>query len=196
VSPWYILNLLSGEIVLIHPKLSCLPILLIFDRIFVLNQPRLNSKNHKENNKFMPRLEILSGLIAILSLGYVVYLIRWIWRQDMGEEKMRAIADAIREGANAFLKRQYRTIGILSIVVTILLFAAYAIGGNPRLGFEIATAFLFGAICSAIAGFIGMYISVRTNIRVAAVAKHGMNASLVTAFLSSISFMISCLGIR
>jgi K(+)-stimulated pyrophosphate-energized sodium pump len=129
----------------------------------------------------MPRLEILSGLIAIASLGYVVYLIRWIWKQDMGEEKMRAIADAIREGANAFLKRQYRTIGILSIVVTILLFAAYAIGGNPRLGFEIATAFLFGAICSAIAGFIGMFISVRTNIRVAAVAKNGMNASLVTA---------------
>ncbi|MFB3895638.1 MAG: sodium-translocating pyrophosphatase [bacterium] len=129
----------------------------------------------------MPRLELLSGFIALLSLGYVVYLIKWIWKQDLGEEKMRSIADAIREGANAFLNRQYRTIGVLSIILTILLFAAYAATGKASFGIQVATAFLFGAICSAFAGFIGMYISVRTNIRVAAVAKKGMNASLVTA---------------
>ncbi|MCX7920113.1 MAG: sodium-translocating pyrophosphatase [bacterium] len=129
----------------------------------------------------MAHLEILTGIIALASLGYVVYLIRWIWQQDLGEDKMRSIADAIREGANAFLNRQYRTIGYLALVLTVLLYAAYAVSGNSMLGIQIASSFLFGAICSAVAGFIGMYISVRTNIRVAAVAKQGMGKSLVTA---------------
>jgi len=94
-----------------------------------------------------------------------------VLRRDQGTPKMQEISNAIREGANAFLKRQYRTIGILAVVVAILIFAIYAYLGKWEYASKTAIGFIIGAFCSALAGIIGMMISVRANIRTAAAAR-------------------------
>ena len=128
------------------------------------------------------RLEVLSGLIAIASLSYVAYLISWINKQELGTDKMQEIANAIREGANAFVRVQYRTIGYLAIVFGALLLVLYGFfKGDWTMGTETAIAFWFGALCSGIAGIIGMKIAVKTNIRAAASARKGLGPALTTA---------------
>jgi K(+)-stimulated pyrophosphate-energized sodium pump len=97
---------------------------------------------------------------------------------------MQKIADAIKKGASAFLKRQYTTIGILTLVLVVIIFGGYALAGKASYGWHTAIAFLLGALCSAIAGFIGMYISVRANLRTAAVVGKSLNKALKIALRS------------
>jgi len=105
------------------------------------------------------------GVIAIL---YGLYLTRSILALPPGEGKMLEIAKAIQEGANAYLKRQYKTVLWIGIAVFIL------IGLLPSLGWLVALGFAIGASLSALAGFIGMYVAVRANVRTAEAAKTGM----------------------
>jgi len=109
--------------------------------------------------------------ISILALIFAAYMAWDVLRRDQGTPKMQEISNAIREGANAFLKRQYRTIGILAVVVAILIFAIYAYLGKWEYASKTAIGFIIGAFCSALAGIIGMMISVRANIRTAAAAR-------------------------
>lgn len=95
---------------------------------------------------------------------------------------MRKIFLVIKEGANAFIKRQYKTIGFISIILALLLFAAYAMGNKQVLGIQTALSFLFGAFCSALSGFIGMWVAVRTNIRTANAAQTSFSKALSVAF--------------
>ena len=123
-------------------------------------------------------------VVSILSLAFAGYLTHYVLKQDKGTPKMIEISDAIKEGANAFMKRQYSTIGILSIVVAGLIYGAYTlwpIPAYPDYAMQTAVAFLLGALCSAVAGFIGMYISVRANIRVASAARKSLNKALQIA---------------
>ncbi len=110
---------------------------------------------------------------SIISILYGVFLIRFIIKQPTGDEKMRSIARAIQDGAEAYLNRQYRTIGIVAIIV------AGAIG--YFLNLQTALAFLVGAVLSGAAGYIGMHISVRANVRTAEAAKSGMKKALNVA---------------
>ena len=120
-------------------------------------------------------------VISIAALLFAGWLTRQILRKDTGTEAMQEIANSIKIGAEAFLKRQYTTIGIISVLVAIIIYAAYAYFGDKSLGLRTSVAFIFGAVSSAFAGIVGMWISIRTNIRTASAAKKSLNEAFVTA---------------
>ncbi|MBY0509631.1 MAG: sodium-translocating pyrophosphatase [Rhodospirillaceae bacterium] len=105
---------------------------------------------------------IACGVLAVL---YGIYGIRRIVGMPAGNERMQEIAGAIQEGANAYLNRQYTTIGIVGVVVAIILAAT--------LGLTVAIGFVLGAVLSGLAGYVGMNVSVRANVRTAAAAMNG-----------------------
>ena len=120
--------------------------------------------------------------IGVLALLAALLIARSVIAGDTGTADMRAISDAIREGAEAFLARQYRTIGIIAVILAIIVFLGYH--ASPRTApFALRTviSFLVGATCSGIAGFTGMYVSIRTNIRAAAAARNSLNKALQAA---------------
>ncbi len=119
--------------------------------------------------------------ISVIALGFAAYLAWFVLKQDQGTPKMREISDAIREGANAFLKRQYTTISILAIVLAALIFGIYSFAGKIDTGILTSVSFIFGAFSSGLAGFIGMWVAIRANIRTASGARRGMNDALVIA---------------
>ena len=110
---------------------------------------------------------------AVLAITYGIGLIDKIMKLSAGSEKMKEIAQAIQEGAKAYLNRQYKTITIVAIILFIIIV--------PILGWTTAFAFLIGAILSGLAGYIGMNISVRANVRTAEAAKGGMGKALSVA---------------
>src|SRR5436309_3197374 len=123
-----------------------------------------------------------SMVIAIGGLVVAYRLARWVLALGTGTKEMRVISDAIKEGAEAFLKRQYTTITIISVVLAIILYIFYQKSGKgSELALKTVIAFIFGALCSAIAGFMGMFISIRSNIRTAAAATTSLNTALQAA---------------
>ena len=115
-------------------------------------------------------------LCALFGIAVGLYLTWWILKQPAGTERMREIARAVQEGAAAYLKRQYTTIGLVAIVPFLI------IGFYNQLGWGTAIGFLVGAIFSAAAGFIGMNVAVRANVRTAEAAKRGLTPALNVAF--------------
>jgi len=120
-------------------------------------------------------------VICLVALAFAAIFARQVLRAETGSVKMAEVAAAIREGAEAFLKRQYSTIAVLAIVVAILLFAAYMISGSSTTAWQTAVAFLLGAFLSSISGIIGMWISVRANLRSAAAATKNAGKAVVLA---------------
>ncbi len=124
--------------------------------------------------------------ISVVALIVAVGLARWVLRQDNGTPEMRVISDAIQEGASAFLKRQYKTIGSLSMVLGLLIYLLYAFAREPHpdepralvLALTTTLSFLFGALCSGTAGVVGMVVAVRANIRTASAARSSLNRAL------------------
>ncbi|WP_425229279.1 sodium-translocating pyrophosphatase [Sphingomonas sp.] len=118
-------------------------------------------------------LAMLCGVIAVL---YGAFTSSQVLRQPAGDAKMQDIAAAIQEGAKAYLGRQYTTIGIVGVIVAVVLF--FTLGGLSTV------AFLIGAILSGVAGYVGMNISVRANVRTAEAARTSLQGGLTTAFRS------------
>ena len=119
--------------------------------------------------------------ISILALLFAGYLTRQILRKDTGTPAMLEVSNAIKIGAEAFVKRQYMTIGILTVVLSIIIYAVYAFLHQSELGWKTSLAFLFGAFRSALAGIVGMLVSIRTNIRTSSAARRSLNEAFVTA---------------
>lgn len=120
--------------------------------------------------------------ICVIALGLAAILTRNLLSQDEGTPKMREVSDAIRVGAEAFIKRQYSTIAVLAIVFTVVIFAVYYFTGQQALALSTAAAYIVGAACSAVAGVVAMWIAVRTNIRTAAAAQTSDGKALDFSF--------------
>ncbi|MGA8203360.1 MAG: sodium-translocating pyrophosphatase [Woeseiaceae bacterium] len=117
-------------------------------------------------------LSIGAGALAVL---FGIFSTRWILNQSAGNERMQQIAAAIQEGAKAYMDRQYFTISMVGVVVALVL-------GFSPLGWATAIGFVIGSVFSGSAGYIGMYVSVRANVRTAEAARHGVNPALNIAF--------------
>jgi K(+)-stimulated pyrophosphate-energized sodium pump len=117
---------------------------------------------------------------AVTGIAYGLYLAMWVFKLDAGNPKMQEIAKAIQEGASAYLNRQYRTVGVVAAVLFAMLWGAGAI--SDKFGLLTAIGFLIGAGASSLAGYVGMVIAVRANVRTAQAAHKGMNAALTVAF--------------
>ena len=119
------------------------------------------------------------GVLALVAAGL---LAKAVLAMDTGTPEMRVISDAIREGAEAFLRRQYTTIGALALVLAVVVFAGYSMSARTQMyAGKTVLSFLVGAVCSALAGYTGMYVSIRANIRTASAARTSLNRALQTA---------------
>ena len=121
-------------------------------------------------------------VVGVLALVAALMLARAVIASDTGTAEMQAISNAIREGAEAFLRRQYTTIGAIAVVLAVVVFVGYHM--SPRTApyaLKTVISFLVGAVCSALAGYTGMYCSIRANIRTASAARTSLNAALQMA---------------
>ncbi|MBA2635462.1 MAG: sodium-translocating pyrophosphatase [Sphingomonas sp.] len=138
-----------------------------------------------------------STLLAIIvgacffALVFALWLVRWVLARGRGTPDMQLISNAIQSGAEAYLRRQNRTIGGLAVVTAVLIFVGYAFLRTPnqydpvrdpaQLATYVTVSFVLGALFSGIAGYVGMWVSIRTNIRTAAAATSSLNGALQMA---------------
>jgi K(+)-stimulated pyrophosphate-energized sodium pump len=125
---------------------------------------------------FQHHAVLFALLCAAAAVAYGLFLTRWLLSRPAGTERMQEIARAVQEGAAAYLRRQYTTVAIVAIVPFLIL------GFYNRLGWGTAIGFLIGAALSAAAGFIGMNVAVRSNVRTAEAARSGLSPALNVAF--------------
>lgn len=111
---------------------------------------------------------------VVVAIIYTAYLILWLKKQPSGDSKMQEISKAIQEGSSAFLNRQYKTVAVVAAVLFIII--------GLTLGWTMSFGFLVGAFTSALAGYIGMNVAVRANVKTAEAAKKGLAESLSLAF--------------
>src|SRR3989339_1697214 len=124
----------------------------------------------------MPSALMFSTGCGIVAILFGIFSTLWILKQSQGNDKMKQIAQAIQQGATAYLNRQYMTIACVGIILFLVM------GFIPQLGWYTAGAFAVGAILSGAAGYIGLNISVRANVRTAEAATKGLNQALQISF--------------
>ncbi|MBX4186706.1 MAG: sodium-translocating pyrophosphatase [Candidatus Doudnabacteria bacterium] len=123
------------------------------------------------SDSFIFTLSVVAGFAAI---AYGLVLTNMVLKKPAGNDKMQEIARAIQEGATAYLTRQYKTVAVVAIILGVVI--------DKFLGWHTALGFLIGALASAVAGFVGMYVAVRANVRTAEAAKNGLEPAFSLAF--------------
>lgn len=134
----------------------------------------------------------IAGFVSILA---AVYLYFYVSRQDSGNERMREISGAIKEGANAYLKRQNRTLAIFVIIVAIVLLIAFWNPNDVIQGPSRALAYALGSVCSGLAGYFGMNVALKANSRTANAARSGLDKAFPTAFYGGAVMGLSVVGL-
>ncbi len=131
----------------------------------------------------MNNVNVIVLATSLIGLGFAWYQRRWVLAQNPGNERMTKISGAIQRGAQAFLSREYRAVAILVVIVTVALLVLSAIPATNMSPWT-ALAFVSGALASGVAGYIGMYIAVRANVRTTQAASESLNQGLRVAFAS------------
>ena len=144
-------------------------------------------------------------LAGIVSVGVAIWLYVWVSRQDAGSEKAQEVASWIREGARTYLRRLYLALSLVSVALGIIIAIVFsfdiehlgmeAAAINPSRGFTMALAFVTGAICSAIAGYMGMSVAVAANVRSAAAANESINRAFRVAFYAGSVMGLAMVGL-
>ena len=140
---------------------------------------------------------IIVALVAgVIALAFAAFMAFRVIGSDQGNERMREIGDAIRTGASAFLRREYMSLLPFVVVVTVILAVLDYTVFTHNLGVPAtAISYLVGTICSGLAGFVGMNVAVRANVRTAAAAMRGLNPALRVAFSSGTVMGVTVVGI-
>jgi K(+)-stimulated pyrophosphate-energized sodium pump len=153
----------------------------------------------------LPILFWIVPLAGVLTVIFVIWLVRNVMKRDTGTPKMREIGDIIFQGAWAFMKRQYSTILWISIGIAVIIGIIVAVLPSTNnagysgfaIGWRTGVAFLVGALCSGVAGFVGMYIAVKSNVRCASAAQKNLKAAVTTALRGGAvaGFLITALSL-
>jgi K(+)-stimulated pyrophosphate-energized sodium pump len=148
---------------------------------------------------------LLSILAGIASVGVSIGLYRWVNRQDAGSERAQEVASWIREGARSYLRRLYLALMLVAVALGVIIAIVFsfdiehlgmgAVGINPSRGVEMALAFVGGAVCSAIAGYMGMSIAVSANVRSATAANESINRAFRVAFYAGAVMGLAMVGL-
>ena len=125
---------------------------------------------------------IISIVCAVITIIWGLGIRRGILKLDPGTVRMQEIASFIEEGARAYMNRQYLTIAVVAFVIFVLLFIIFGLQNSWKFGGLVAMGYLVGAGFSALAGYIGMFVSVKANVRTAQAATRGLSAALDVAF--------------
>jgi K(+)-stimulated pyrophosphate-energized sodium pump len=139
----------------------------------------------------MSSIIMLSLVCGAIGVAYALMTAAWVSKQDAGSARMQEISNAVKEGAYAFLAREYKTVAIVAVILLIVLAAV------PALGIWVAIGFLIGTCGSAFAGYVGMYVTVRANVRTTQAASKGLQNALTLSFKggSVTGIMVVGLGI-
>ena len=129
---------------------------------------------------------------GVVSLSVALYLYFWVIKQEPGTERAQEVASWIKEGANAYLVKLYRALGILALIISLIIAIVFSIqpetvGGGAatlhfREGLTMSVAFIAGAICSGIAGYLGMRVAVEANVRTATAANFSLSRAFKLSF--------------
>jgi K(+)-stimulated pyrophosphate-energized sodium pump len=142
---------------------------------------------------------LMAPISAVISLLVALYLYYYVKKQDSGTKRMREISDAIKEGADAFLRREYSILAIFVVIVAIVLgiFLPEPIWTttNAVNNLSLALAYMFGSFCSALAGLLGMDVAVKGNVRTANATKHGIDKAFPIAFRGGATMGLASVGL-
>jgi K(+)-stimulated pyrophosphate-energized sodium pump len=147
--------------------------------LFPLFLPSLKHNSNK-NQLLMDKLLYLVPVMGVIGLLYTLVKFKWVAKQDAGSDRMKEISTYIAEGAMAFLKAEWKILGYFVVIVAILL--ALMAQSNPHSDWTIAVAFVIGAVFSATAGYIGMRIATKANVRTAQAARTSLSKALSVSF--------------
>jgi K(+)-stimulated pyrophosphate-energized sodium pump len=142
---------------------------------------------------------LIAPFSALISILVGLYFLRYVNKQDSGTERMREISGAIKEGAAAFIRREYTILAIFVVIVAILIGVFLPepiwISSNLLLNIQLPIAYMFGSFCSALAGYLGLNVATKANAKVAHAAKSGLNKSFPIGFRGGAVMGLSVVGV-